>query len=161
MQTTKYFLALFLSSNIIFSFGQQKTIAKFIITDATINKADVTETYLEAGGYIAFYTTGDGNLYMTNIMSKRYNSQSYGRMYSAEQKNLSETYDNYKADIFYFKWRYSNTYDSKTGTASVKLIKIYKPQGITFICTIIPEDLDVIVYKGYMDGSLDFSDYSN
>ena len=110
---TKYFFTLLLSTFINFSFGQQKTIAKFIITDATINKVDVTETYLEAGGYIAFYTTGDGNLYMTNIMSKRYNSQSFGRMYSAQTKNLNETYETYKADIFYFRWRYVNTYDTK------------------------------------------------
>lgn len=158
---TNYFFTLLLSTFINFSFGQQKTIAKFIITDATINKVDVTETYLEAGGYIAFYTTGDGNLYMTNIMSKRYNSQSFGRMYSAQTKNLNETYETYKADIFYFRWRYVNTYDTKKGTATVKLIKVYKPQGVTFVCTIIPEDLDVCVYKGYMEGTLDFSDYSN
>lgn len=158
---TKYIIALLLSIATSFSYGQQKTIAKFIITDATINKVDVTETYLEAGGYIAFYTTGDGNLYMTNIMSKRYNSQSYGRMYSAQTKNLNETYETYKADIFYFRWRYINTYDTKKGTATVKLIKVYKPQGVTFVCTIIPEDLDVCVYKGYMEGTLDFSDYSN
>ncbi|HQY42380.1 MAG TPA: hypothetical protein PLA14_11425, partial [Ferruginibacter sp.] len=97
---TKYLLTLFLSIAINFSFGQQKTLAKFIITDASINNVDATETYLEAGGYIAFYTTGDGNLYMTNIMSNRYNSQSFGRMYSAQTRSLNETYETYKADIF-------------------------------------------------------------
>lgn len=141
--------------------GQQKTLAKFIITDASINKEDFTETYLETGGYIAFYSTGDGNLYMTNIMSKVKDSQSYGRLYSSEQRQLNETYETYKADYFYFKWRYINTYDTKKGTATVKFIKIYKPQGVTFICTIIPEDLDVLVYKGYMEGSLNLSEYTN
>lgn len=142
------------------SHGQQTTLAKFIITDATINKTDVTEAYVNAGGYIAFYTTGDGNLYMTNIMSNK-NTQSYGRMYSAQHKELNETYENYKADIFYFRWHYLNDYDSKKGTATVKLIKVYKPQGTAFVCTIVPENLDVLVYKGYMQGSLDLSAYSN
>jgi hypothetical protein len=50
-----------------------------------------------------------------------------------------------------------NDYDDKKGTATVQLIKIFKPQGITFILKIIPENLDVIVYKGYIEGSIDFS----
>jgi hypothetical protein len=143
------------------SVAQQRTLAKFVITDASINDQDATETYLQSGGYIAFYTIGDGNLYMTNFMSKLYNSQSFGRLYSTEHKKIRETYETYEADVFYFRWRYINSYNSAKGTATVELIKIYKPQGITFSCTIIPENLDVLVYKGYMDGSLDFSNYSN
>jgi hypothetical protein len=50
-----------------------------------------------------------------------------------------------------------NDYDDKKGTAKIQLTKIYKPQGITFELKIIPENLDLIVYKGYMEGSLDFS----
>lgn len=156
---TKYLIILCLLLGIEQSEAQQKVIGKFIISDATINGIDATETYLSAGGYIAFYTTGDGNLYMTNIMSKRRNSQSYGRMFAAESKKVNETYENYEAHIFYFKWRYTNTYDKKRGTATVKFIKVYKPQGVAFVCTIIPENLDVCVYKGYMEGTLDFSDY--
>lgn len=41
----------------------------------------------------------------------------------------------------------------------MRLVKIYKPQGIGFSCTIIPENLDILEYKGFMNGSLDFSDY--
>ena len=137
---------------------QQKTFAKFIITDASFNKVDVTETYLDAGGYIVFYTNNDGNLYMSNVMSKR-DIQSYGRLYSSEHSKLKESYDKYEADIFYFNWRYINDYDSNKGTAKVKLIKIYKPQGITFSCTIIPEDLEVLSYRGFMEGTVDFSKF--
>lgn len=137
-------------------FSQQQTLAKFIITDASVNKSDVTETYLDAGGYIVFYTNSEGNFHMANVMSKR-DTQSFGRLYSSEHSKLKETYEKYEADIFYFNWRYTNDYDSKKGTAKVKLVKIYKPQGIIFSCTIIPEDLDVLEYKGYMDGSVDFS----
>jgi hypothetical protein len=91
-------------------------------------------------------------------MSKR-NTQSFGRLYSSEHASLKESYDKYKADIFYFNWRYINDYDSKKGTAKVRLVKIYKPQGVIFSCTVIPEDLDVLEYKGYMNGTLDFSEY--
>ena len=136
--------------------AQQKTLAKFIITDASHNNIDVTETYLDVGGYIVFYTNDDDELFMANVMSKR-DTQSFGRLYSSEHSSLKETYEKYEADVFYFKWRYVNDYDSKKGTATVKFVKIYKPQGITFICTIIPEDLEVLVYKGYMNGTIDFS----
>jgi hypothetical protein len=156
----KSYLALISIFTVFTSFSQQTTIAKFVITDSKINGIDVTEAYVDAGGYIAFYTSGDENLYMTNIMSKR-NTQSYGRLYSTQHKSLNETYQTYKADIFYFRWHYINSYDTKTGTATVKLIKIYKPQGVTFECFIVAENLDVMVYKGFMEGTVDLSQYSN
>lgn len=151
LQITFFLFSILISS-------QQKVLAKFIITDATDNKTDVTKVYLDAGGYIVFYTNHEGNLYMANIMSKR-DTQSFGRLYSSEHSKLQETYDKYEADIFYFNWSYINDYDSKRGTAKVKLIKIYKPQGIIFSCIIIPENLDFLEYKGYMEGSVDFSKF--
>jgi hypothetical protein len=153
----KYFQILFFVFPFLV-FSQQKTLAKFIITDASLNKNDVTETYLDAGGYIVFYTNDEGNLYMANVMSER-DTQSFGRLYSSEHSELKETYDKYEADIFYFNWSYKNDYDSKRGTAKVKLVKIYKPQGIIFSCIIIPENLDILEYKGYMEGSVDFSKF--
>lgn len=142
------------------SFGQrQETLAKFIITDATINGVDQTPTLLANKAYTVFYKSdNDGLIYMANVWPKS-NSQSYGPMYSVESQRKRETYETYEADIFYFNWRYINTYDSKKGTAKVQVIKIYKPQGVAFTVKVIPENLDIIVYKGYMEGTIDFSDY--
>lgn len=141
------------------SLAQQEIIAKFIITDASVNGTDVTPTLLKAGAYTVFYTSDDDELiYMANVWPNS-NSQSYGPMYSAESTKHKETYETYEADIFYFNWRYINTYDEKKGTAKVQLIKIYKPQGVAFVLKMIPENLDIIIYKGYMEGTIDFSDY--
>jgi hypothetical protein len=138
---------------------KQEVIAKFIITDGTLNGIDNTPTILDQGAYTAFYTfDNDGLIYMANYWPKN-DSQSYGPMYSAETNSLHETYETYKADIFYYNWRYTNDYDGKTGTAKVQLTKIYKPQGVAFILKIILENLDIIVYKGYMEGTIDFSKY--
>ena len=139
------------------SFGQrQETLAKFIITDATINGVDVTPTLLANKAYTVFYTSDDdGLIYMANVCPES-NSQSYGPMYSVETQKKRETYETYAADIFYFNWRYINTYDNKKGTAKVQMIKIYKPQGVVFTVKIIPENLDIIVYKGYMEGTIYF-----
>lgn len=136
----------------------QETLAKFIISDASLNSYDTTETYLEAGGYLVFYTLSDGNLCMANVMSKK-GTQSFGRLYDAEHNKIKETEENYEADIFYYKWRYINSYDSKKGTATVELVKIYKPQGVTFTIKIIPENLDVLIYKGFMEGTLNLNKY--
>lgn len=137
----------------------QKTIAKFVISDASINGLDNTPQLLREGAYTVFYTSGsDGILYMANVWPNS-KSQSYGPMYSTKSASYNETYESYKADLFYFNWRYINDYDSKKGTAKVQFIKVYKPQGVTFVLKIIPENLDIIIYKGFMEGTVDFSDY--
>ncbi|WP_159468321.1 hypothetical protein [Dyadobacter sp. 3J3] len=156
-----YFTILFLAACYTTALCQQKTLGKFIITSAKINNVDVTESYLENEGFIAFYTNDNNSLSMTNIMSKKANSQSYGRLYAMTQKVTKETEEQYETNLFLFKWRYKNTYDAKSGTASVRFQKVYKPEGVTFICTIIPENLQAIVLKGYMEGSIDLSDYQN
>lgn len=137
----------------IFAFAQQKTLAKFIITDAKINKNDATDMYVKAGGYIVFYEKND-TYYMANVLK---NSQSYGKIQMIDYEELEETEYDYKEDIYYLRWSYANDYDSKRGSANIKLVKIYKPQGVAFECTIIAEDLDILEYKGFLEGSLDFS----
>lgn len=150
-------ILLFISNNL---FAQsQKVLAKFIITDATTNGVDITPTILSNNAYTIFYANSDDKLiYMANVWPKN-KTQSFGPMYSVENKNSHETYDKYEADVFYFNWRYKNDYDNKKGTARVQVIKIYKPQGVAFTVKIIPENLDIIIYKGYMEGSINFSDY--
>jgi hypothetical protein len=139
--------------------SEQEVIAKFIITDASVNGIDNTPTILEQGAYTVFYTSqDDGLIYMANYWPKN-DTQSFGPMYSAETVAYNETYETYKADIFYYNWRYTNDYDGKSGTAKVQLTKIYKPQGVAFILKIIPENLDIIIYKGFMEGTIDFSQY--
>ena len=145
---------------VLFAGDRQEEVAKFVITDASSNGVDQTPQYLEAGAYLVFYTTGDDkSLYMANFWPKS-DSQSYGAVYSMESKNYEETDKQYEADIFRFNWRYINTYDQKRGTAKVEVTKIYKPQGIAFIIKIIPENLDILIYKGYMEGTVDFNSYN-
>lgn len=152
------FLLLMISTSGYYA-QNQETLAKFIITDASLNGIDETPVLLEAGAYTVFYTSNnDGVLYMANVWPNN-NSQSFGPMYSTKTATYNETFESYKADIFNFKWRYENDYDTKKGTADVQFTKIYKPQGIAFILKIIPENLDIIIYKGYMEGTIDFSIY--
>lgn len=137
--------------------AQQETLARFIVTDARINNIDYTEFYVSSGGYIVFYIT-DRDLYMANVLDAE-NTQSYGLLYSLNIQEVEETNENYAAEIYTFRWNYTNDYDAKRGTATVKMTKVFKPVGVAFVCIIIPENLDVLEYRGFMEGSIDFSDY--
>ena len=160
LKTTVIFLLLTVLPLISYSQNQKsEELAKFIITEATINNEDVTEYHLEQSACIVFYSVKNDDLvYMANYWEKN-NTQSYGPMIARKTRKNKETEEDYKSDEFYFSWRYTNTYDGKIGTAKVALTKIYKPNGISFVIKIIPENLDVIVYSGYMEGSIDFSNY--
>lgn len=137
---------------------EHEILAKFIITDATINGKDYTSIILEQGAYTVFYNfKGDSLIYMSNYWPKD-DTQSFGPMYST-QMSFEERHDVYHADTYSFKWKFENTYDKIKGTAKVQLTKIYKPSGVAFIIKIIPENLDVIIFKGYLDGTVDFSKY--
>jgi hypothetical protein len=114
---------------------------------------------LEQNAYLVVYKDSiTQRIYLANFWEKN-DSQSYGEMYSVEQESYEATDESYAADVFTFQWRYINSYDDKKGTANVKLVKVYKPQGVYFIMTIIPEYLDILVYKGYMNGTLNLTVY--
>ena len=135
----------------------RETLAKFIINHGEQNKVDITEWVVNSGLFTVFYTINDVP-YMANV-SDNGDSQSWGRIWGFESYSKEETDTEYQADVFYFNWSYANTYDNKRGTCKIEFIKIYKPQGVVSILKMITESLDVIEYTGYMEGSIDFSDF--
>lgn len=144
-------------------FGQDKLsiVTTFNVTDGKKNGIDITETLIEQDSYLVLYKTGNSKeLFLANIWKKD-NSQSYGRIYNLKEEIEEETEKNYKSENINFKWSYINTYNSKQGTADVVLVKTYKPQAVIFKLTIISEDLDVLVYKGYIEGTLNIEKIQN
>lgn len=137
--------------------NNQEVLAKFIITDATFNGEDVSENVIENKAYTVFYKfKGSDEIYMANYFSG-VDSQSYGKLYDSDLEKFEETQNEYQYDVLTSSWRYINDYDDKKGTAKIELTRIFKPQGVTFELKIISENLDFMVYKGYMEGTLDFS----
>lgn len=158
------FIFLLLSSTL--SFGQANfgdRIGKLFISDGHKNGIDITPDLLEGGAYTAFYTVrnNDSSIFMANFWATA-GTQSYGRLNPTETASLDvscEGFENYKTDIFYFNWDFTNSYDTNKGIAAVQIIKVYKPEGDAFVIKIVPENYDLIVYKGYMGGGIDFSMY--
>lgn len=137
------------------TFCEPVLLAKYIITDARHNGEDATKEYLDQGGHIVFLENEQDQLSMANIRSiaKTY---SYGEMYNVEFDSEPATAEHYETELFAFVWSYTNSYDSKEGTAQVQIIKVYKPQGTVFRMTMILENLDQLVYTGYLEGSINF-----
>jgi len=150
-------LLIILISSAKFAYCQDQTvIAKFVVLDARNNHTDVTQFYTSNKSYFVFYLTPDKRVYFGSIVSKS-NQQSYGEISELEQSSAPQTQTAYSTHTFDFKWSYSNSYDNHQGTAKVHLVKIDKPAGIAFELRIIPENLDILEYKGFMEGSLNLN----
>lgn len=140
-----------------FAYCQNQTvIAKFVVLDARKNHADVTKFYTTNNSYFVFYTTADKRIYFGSVVSKA-NQQSYGEISELTRSSTPQTPTDYSTTVFDFKWSYSNSYDNHQGTATVHLVKIDKPAGIAFELRVIPENLDILEYKGFMEGSLNLN----
>lgn len=149
-------LLLFFPLLIIGQIGEQKTICKLIISDATENGVDITQSIIEQQAYLAFYLLEDKSLCFANVWVKN-NSNSFGRIFDKNYHKSVESDKEYESHIMSFRWSYENSYNTKKGTANCELIIIHKPVGKAFILTIIPENLDVLLYKGYIEGSLNLN----
>jgi hypothetical protein len=132
----------------------QEAFATFEINDARDNGDDITPEAIEDKAQLVLYKSTDGKEILLSNYWEKSNSQSYGRIYSIEKEEFPETEKELKHGLYEFQWSYTNTYDEKKGTAKIRLFVVYKPQGIYFECTIMPENLDVLVYKGTMKGDL-------
>lgn len=146
-------ISLLLINEICFS-QNQETYAKFIITESSINGKDNTLYDISRSGYFVIYVSNK-QIYFANV-SKLNKDQSWGRVYKANVETFPETETSYKRDKISFTWNYTNSYDSKTGYATIVLDRIYKPQGIIFELGMILSNLDLLEYKGYMDGTINF-----
>jgi hypothetical protein len=141
--------------------AQQKTSKKtnpyrYIITESKINETDNTAFDLDREGFLTFINLEDtDDLYLVND-SKVYDTFSYGPISKIERKETFETNELFASDTFIFKWHFRNSYDEKSGYASVKFIRIFKPQGTIFSMYIVLPNLDLIEYSGYIEGSVNF-----
>jgi hypothetical protein len=135
----------------------QETIAKFIIREAKLNDEDITTIALESKQYLVIYSLEDkGETYLANVWAET-ERQMFGKIFNIELNEIKETENSYRIQEFTFTWRYTyDQVDSKIKTGNVQLSKIFKTNGITFIMKIIDADLDVFIYKGFMEGSFNF-----
>ena len=150
----KFLLITFLTLCIsLVSYGEQSTFATFKILEAKIDGVDYTDWYIQNGCYTVFYISEPGNFCMANVCPKE-NTQSYGTISMWEEKVYPETEGSWEMNVFTFRWSYQNSYDSKTGSAMCRLVKIYKPTAVAYELILVLENMSTLELKGYMEGSI-------
>lgn len=131
--------------------NHQETFAKFIITNGIVNGEDIIPRLINEKAYLVIYRITETNdLCMANFWQAS-NSQSSGSIYSIVKKRIEANDENYQIDTLNFKWDYSNTYDKIKGTANVELSKVFTPDVVYFTMNVLPENSDILVYKGYKE----------
>ncbi|HSD07665.1 hypothetical protein [Flavobacterium sp.] len=139
---------------------KQYLVALFKTRDAKSNGEDITPEILKANQSLQFYKSSDSDEILFSNFWKKTNSQSYGYIYSIVKEENPDKEEENKSELYKFQWSYCNSYDNKKGTAEVTLLLVYKPRGTYFEITILPENLDELIYKGEMYGDLLPLDYN-
>jgi hypothetical protein len=114
-------------------------LSQFGIRSANINGQDFSQRYINGKASITIYSIGGKPTTYMAIVIPGDNSKSYGEMVNVSSNESPETPTAYGHTTIVFSWNYTNSLDNKTGTASVKLTKTYRPEGTVFTCHI---DLD-------------------
>lgn len=144
-----------------FGYAQsQETSMKMTILDAKLSGTNVSDWYLERKQFLTIYTNSDDEVCFANVSAVN-DEQSFGEIFGLEVEDTAETDSTYQGKDLIFSWKYNNTYNSKEGTARIRINLIYKPQGVVFHCNMILENLDIIEYTGYVEGTLDTSKLGN
>lgn len=121
------------------------------IIQAEIDGEDYSELYCQMDAFLAFYNR-DGVAYFASCWQKA-GTQSYGRVTLLEQ---DETEDEMTSVIL---WKYANTYDDETGTAQILLRLTRRPVSVAFELSILTESAKMLMFKGYVNGSLNWKPY--
>jgi hypothetical protein len=139
-----------------FSFAQeQEKLFELRILEFDNNGEDYTSWIAERKQSFIIYTN-EGEDYLANYCNScTDNTQSYGKIYNFEKIDSGEETDKqYAFTHFTFTWRYFNNYDNKSGSADMSLFIIHKPNGSTFTLKMILSNMEVLIYKGYIEESL-------
>lgn len=153
----KYILIAFLMVISIIGMAQeQKIIAKLGILEARFNGVDFTEWCMDKNNYLVLFTDEDNEVCLSNITN---GGQSYGGVSVLDYKKIPETKETYETHIYQMRWKYHNTYDTHSGSSLIELTVIHKPHASSYELKMIQENMDVNIYKGYIDGSVDLSDF--
>lgn len=146
LKTIVLIITFCLSNHFVFS-QIQKNVETYKILEAYSDGVDESEQMLENNCKTLFYTIeNDGLLYMANICFEL-DSQSFGPLIKT-QKTIHGIYDNKRADFSYYKWKYTNDYDRKSGEANIEFVKIYHVDQIYFILKMEVDSSYEIVFKG-------------
>lgn len=127
--------------------------ATFKIIETIKNGRDLTPIELNFNAILVLYKYDDTTLYLSynRVLA---DTQSYGRIFSIIKDDFAKNENALNNASYQFQWNYKNSFDTKEGTARVKLFLIYENQRTYFVCTILHDNKDVFIFRGIMKGNL-------
>ncbi|RZJ69757.1 MAG: hypothetical protein EOO47_23845 [Flavobacterium sp.] len=125
--------------------------SKFIIKNARINNSNITEEWINGDSFMGLYTVDTGDDIYFAVINPGKKSSSTGRVTNLRDQRLENSPSGDEKQLFTFQWSYANSYDDKKGVASVKIIQTRSQYGVSFDCTIVPENKDIISFSGMMN----------
>lgn len=153
----KYILVLIFIVLPLLGFAQeQKIIARMGILDARFNGVDFTDWSISQKNYLVLFINEDDKFCLSNVTEQ---GQSFGTISLIDHQNYPKTKEGYKSDLFKMRWSYNNTYDEKKGSAIIELMVTDKPHAQIYELKMVLDNMDVNVYKGYIDGSVNLSNF--
>jgi hypothetical protein len=128
-----------------------QTVASLVVTEGTYNKTDVTDDLRENEVYVVLYKAADDpDTLRMAIVWPKIKSQIYGPA-QLQSSRTAKDKAGQESDVQYFRWVYDNTYYKQSGRAKVRLVTRLQGEEATFELTILDDNGDVTIYKGYMD----------
>lgn len=121
------------------------------IVQAEIDKEDYSEQHYRNEAFLAFYKR-ECTDYFAYVWQK-IGTQSYGKV------TLLKDNETERERELTFLWKYVNSHDDRTGTAQILLRLINRPVIVAFQLSILTESGSLSMYKGYVNGSLNWKPY--
>jgi len=120
------------------------------VTNYSIDGVNYDNLALTGDVALSFYMC-DGELCFANHW-RNIGSQSYGRVYALQLRDIEETRTTYPAVELKFTWQFFNSYDRVTGRAAVTITHIYIGNTTKFTAEIVVlETNEILTLKGYLE----------
>lgn len=121
------------------------------IVQAEVDGEDYSEQHYRNEAFLVFYRRDD-TAYFANVWQKA-GTQSYGKVTLLDKSETDEELTTV------FLWKYANSYDDKTGTAQIIVRLITRPVATAFELSVLTESGSILLFKGYVNGSLNWKPY--
>jgi hypothetical protein len=130
--------------------AQQKRI-DYKVTNYTVNGKNYDKLALENDIALVFYECAENEFCFANQFREG-NSQSYGKVYGFNKKNVDETETKHAYKEMQFTWDFQNSYDNVTGKAKVSITEIYIGSTVKMSAEIVVlETNEILLFDGYLE----------
>ena len=125
------------------------------IIQAGIDREDYSEVCYRNEAFLVFYERND-KLHFATVWQKT-GVQLYGEVVQLEHTEDDKAKE--RTETTSYLWNYSHTGTGATGTAIIWIRLTHRPVAVAFELSILRENAEMLLFKGYVNGSLNWKPY--